>query len=177
MGTIDELGYAVKPANAFQRLMQRIAATKPAAWVFQRTLYVVDRPLQRWTKGRITVPGLVAGLPVVVLTTTGAKSGEPRTMPLVGIPLDGDLAVIGSNYGQTRTPGWVFNLESDPHATVAWRDRRVDVVARPADDVEVERAFAAGGAMYPGFDAYRERAAHRRIRVFVLEPARDATTP
>ncbi|MGI9624154.1 MAG: nitroreductase family deazaflavin-dependent oxidoreductase, partial [Acidimicrobiales bacterium] len=61
------------------------------------------------TGGKTTVPGLLAGLRVVMLTTTGAKSGEPRTMPLVGIPSDGDLAVIGSNFGQGPTPGWVYN--------------------------------------------------------------------
>ncbi len=171
MGTVDELGYVVQPANAVQRAMQRVAATRPAAWVFHRTLYAVDRRLQRWTKGRVTVPGLVAGLPVIVVTTTGAKSGEPRTMPLVGIPLDGDLAIIGSNYGLSHTPGWVFNLEADPRATVEWRDRRVAVVARAADEAEAERAFAVGTGLYPGFDAYRDRATHRRIRVFVLEPA------
>lgn len=172
MGTLHELGYDVGTANAVQRAVQRVAATRPAAWVFQRTLYAVDKPLYRWSKGRITVPGLVAGLPVVLLTTTGARSGQPRTMPLVGIPIGDDLAVIGSNYGQERTPGWVHNLEADPAATVEWRAARVDVTARPAGPAEADRAFEIGARFYPGFATYRERAAHRTIRVFVLEPRR-----
>ena len=90
MGVLDELDYVLKPANAAQRLTQRIAASGPGAWLFQRTLYPVDKVLYARTDGRLTVPGLMAGLPVIMLTTTGAKSGEPRSMPLVGIPLGDD---------------------------------------------------------------------------------------
>lgn len=170
MGVLQELGYVVKPANAVQRMMQRVARIGPVSKVFQKTLYAIDRPLYRWTKGRVTVPGLVAGLPVVMVTTTGAKSGEPRSMPLLGIPLGDDVAVIGSNFGTEHTPGWVYNLEANPAATVGWRDREVAVIARRANDEETERAFDLGSGYYSGFPAYRERAGHRDIRVFVLEP-------
>lgn len=170
MGVLDDLGYEVKPANRFQKLMQQIGSSRPGAWIFQRTLYAMDKVLFRLSKGRLTVPGLVAGLPVVMLTTTGAKSGEPRTMPLLGVPLDGDLAVIGSNYGQHTTPGWVYNLEADAHATVTYRDRTLPVLARRADEDETDRAFELAADVYPGYAKYRERADHRVIRVFVLEP-------
>ena len=170
MGVLDELGYVLKPANAAQRLTQRIAASGPGAWLFQRTLYPVDKVLYARTDGRLTVPGLMAGLPVIMLTTTGAKSGEPRSMPLVGIPLGDDLAVIGSNYGQQRTPGWVYNLEADPTATVSYRDRAVEVTARAASDAETDEAFEIAASCYPGYGKYRARASHRTIRVFVLEP-------
>jgi deazaflavin-dependent oxidoreductase (nitroreductase family) len=169
MGVLDELDYVLKPANAAQRVTQRIAASGPGAWVFQRTLYPVDKVLYKRTDGRLTVPGLMAGLPVIMLTTTGAKSGEPRSMPLVGIPLGDDLAVIGSNYGQQRTPGWVYNLEADPAATVSYRDRSVEVTARAATDAEADEAFEIAASFYPGYGKYRARASHRTIRVFVLE--------
>lgn len=171
MGVLDELDYTVKQANGAQRVTQRIAASGPGAWLFQRTLYPVDKVLYRRTRGRLTVPGLMAGLPVIMLTTTGAKTGQPRTMPLVGIPLAGELAIIGSNYGQARTPGWVHNLEADPHASVSYRDRSVDVVARRADDAQADEAFAVAATFYPGYGKYRDRASHRTIRVFVLDPA------
>ncbi|MDJ0768043.1 MAG: nitroreductase/quinone reductase family protein [Ilumatobacter sp.] len=171
MGLLDELGYTVKPANAVQRVTQRIASSRPGAWTFQRTLYPMDKALFRISKGRTTVPGLLAGLPVIMLTTTGAKSGRSRTMPLLGIPLDGALAVIGSNYGQQHTPGWVYNLEADPAASVGYRDRTVAVVARRASDEGADRAFDLAADVYPGYAKYRERADHRVIRVFVLEPA------
>lgn len=172
MGVLQDLDYRVRPANAFQRAMQRLASWGPVSWVFQKTLYVVDRPLYRWSNGRLTVPGLVAGLPVILVTTTGAKTGLPRSMPLLGVPMGDDIAVIGSNFGTERTPGWVRNLEADPTATVRWRDRTADVTARRATPEETDRAFEVGSVFYSGFPAYRRRAAHREIRVFVLEPAR-----
>lgn len=170
MGLISELDYEVKDANAIQRVTQKVAASGPGAWVFQRTLYPIDKGLYRLTKGRLTVPGLMAGLPVIMLTTTGAKTGKDRTMPLLGIPMDDDLAVIGSNYGQRSTPGWVYNLRAKPEATVAHGSESVEVTARSATEAETDRAFEAGAAFYGGFPKYRERASHRKIEVFVLEP-------
>ncbi|MEM8618863.1 MAG: nitroreductase family deazaflavin-dependent oxidoreductase [Actinomycetota bacterium] len=171
MSVLDELGYEHQPANAVQRVTQRIAASGPGAWVAHRTLYPIDRWLYRRTDGKTTLAEITAGLPVILLTTTGAKSGQPRAMPLVGIPLDGEMAIIGSNYGQERTPGWVYNLEADPSASVGYRDRTVAVVARRADDDTADRVFEAGAAFYPGYAKYRGRASHRTIRVFVLDAA------
>ena len=118
VGVLEQLGYELTPPNAVQRLTQKVAASRPGAWAAQRVLYPLDKVLFRSTGGRSTVASLTAGLPVIMLTTTGAKSGEPRTMPLVGTPYGDDIAIIGSNYGQERTPGWVYNLESDPVAVV-----------------------------------------------------------
>jgi deazaflavin-dependent oxidoreductase (nitroreductase family) len=160
----------VKAANAIQRVTQKVAASGPGAWVFQRTMYSIDKGLYRLTKGRLTVPGLMAGLPVIMMTTTGAKTGKDRTMPLLGIPMDDDLAVIGSNYGQKATPGWVYNLRAKPEATIERGSKSVEVVARSATAAETERAFEAGAAFYGGFPKYRARASHREIEVFVLEP-------
>ena len=168
MGVLTELDYTVKPPNTVQRGMQKVASTRPAAWVFAKTMYPVDRVLFRWTSGRLTVPGIVAGLPVVMLTTTGAKSGQQRTMPLLGIPIGDNLAVIGSNYGQEKTPGWVFNLEADPHGEVGYRDTTVPVTARAATQEETDEAFLLAARVYPGYAKYRERADHRTIRVFLL---------
>jgi deazaflavin-dependent oxidoreductase (nitroreductase family) len=171
MGAMQLLGLEVRPANMVQRGMQRVASTRPAAWVFAKIMHPVDKLLYRMTGGRLTVPGLVAGLPVVMLTTTGARSGQRRTMPLVAIPAGGDLAVIGSNYGQASTPGWVYNLEADPSAEITYRDRSVPVTARRADPTETDHAFERAAEVYPGYAKYRVRADHRDIRVFVLEPS------
>lgn len=177
MGLIEDLGYAVKPVNGVQRLMQKIAASKPGAWLFSKTLHFQDKVLFKLSGGRLTIPTLLAGLPVVMLTTTGAKSGTARTMPLLAIPNDGDLAVIGSNFGQGATPGWVYNLEARPDATVEYRGTAVEAVARRADATETDRAFEAAAAVYPGYAKYRERATHREIRVFVLSAARVTDGP
>ena len=170
MGLISELHFVVSDPNVVQRVTQRVAASGPGAWAFQRTLHPIDKALYRLTQGRLTVPGLMAGLPVIMVTTTGAKTGKDRTMPLVGIPVADDIAIIGSNFGQKATPGWVYNLRAKPEATIAYGAESVEVTARSATEDKTEQAFQAGAAFYGGFPKYRERASHREIEVFVLEP-------
>jgi len=171
VGLLEELGYAVKPPNRVHRTLRRAAARERVGAMLQKTLYPLDKSVHAVTGGRHTVASLLAGIPVIMLTTTGAKTGILRTSPLIGIPMAGDLAVIGSNYGTSSTPGWVYNLEADPGAVVAYRDRRVYVTAQRANDLETDRAFDAAAAIYAAFPTYRKRAAHREIRVFVLETA------
>ena len=166
--TMGALGYRYPKVNVLRKGMQHVAASRPGAWLFKRTLHPIDKVLFKLTGGRITVPGLVAGLPVIMVTTKGAKSGKQRTMPLLGIPMDGDVAIIGSNFGQKGTPGWVYNLEADPAATIGYRGTTVEVAARSADEAEVDAAFAEAAKVYPGYAKYRDRAGERRIRVFVL---------
>ena len=172
VGVQADLGFEVGRTNAVQRGLQHIVASKPGAWLFSKFLHAVDRPLYKATRGKLTIPSLLAGLPVVMLTTTGRKSGEARTMPLLAIPSGDDLSVIGSNFGQEHTPAWVYNLEADPTATIGYRNSTVAVTARRADDSETDATFAAASKIYPGYAKYRQRADHREIRVFVLEANR-----
>jgi deazaflavin-dependent oxidoreductase (nitroreductase family) len=171
MGLQQELDYRADLPNAAQRGMQVVAQTKPGSWALQRTLYRLDRPLYRWTDGRLTIPGVFTGLPVIMLTTTGSKSGLARTMPVVGIPLVGDIAVLGTNFAQPHSPAWALNLEAEPRARVAYRNRAVDVVARPATDDEREAVWTGAIRVYRGFRAYRERITERPVRIFVLQKA------
>ena len=83
MTLLDELDFELNPPNVFQRGMQRLGSTRPGAWAFSVLLQPIDRFLFNRTNGRVTVPGLMAGLPVIMVTTTGAKSGQARTSPLL----------------------------------------------------------------------------------------------
>ncbi|HET9103357.1 MAG TPA: nitroreductase/quinone reductase family protein [Solirubrobacteraceae bacterium] len=158
-------------ANAAQKLMRRFAASGPGSWLFVRVLHHIDRPVFRLTRGRHTVASLLSGIPVVMLTTTGAKSGRPRSVPLLGVP-DGDtVAIIGSNFGQGHHPAWVHNLRSDPSAEITVNGVSQRVRAVEADDTRRAAIWQRGLQVYPGFDQYERRASHRRISVFVLEPA------
>ncbi len=79
---------------------------------------------------------MFVGLRVLVLTSTGRRSGQPKTAYLIAVPHDDTLALLGTNLGRPRTPAWVYNLEAQPRATVGYRGRSASVVARPATDVE-----------------------------------------
>ncbi|WP_068111380.1 nitroreductase family deazaflavin-dependent oxidoreductase [Nocardioides dokdonensis] len=166
-----DLSYRFRPANPVQRALQALVASRPGAWVFSRTLPHLDSVVQRLSGGRHTVPGLLAGLPVVQLTTTGRRSGQRRTTHLIAIPYDDTLALLGTNFGQPDTPAWALNLEAQPHATLAYRDAEVPVVARLADAQEMEQVLRRSEELYVGYRRYQSRITHRRLRVFVLEPA------
>lgn len=171
MGLSQALGYELKPPNRTQQGVQAIASTRPGGWVVAKLQPPLDRALFRRTGGTTTAASLLSGLPVIMLATTGARSGTVRTTPIFGIPLGDDLAIIGSNYGRKSAPGWVYNLTADPAATVTFGDRTVPVVARPADDEETDEVFARAAHIYRGYAEYRSRAAQRQIKVFVLEPS------
>lgn len=169
MGLQTDLGYSVRPANRVQRLVQRGAATRPGAWVFARTARHLDRALLRMTHGRTTMAAVVAGIPVISVTSTGRRSGMSRTSPLLGVPVGDDLALVGTNFGQASLPAWYLNLTADPHGTVTYADRAVPVVAREATGDEWDAVLRTAASIYPGYDAYRARIAGRSIPVLVLE--------
>jgi deazaflavin-dependent oxidoreductase (nitroreductase family) len=157
-------------ANAVQKLLRRVAASGPGAWLFARILHRIDRPINRLTRGRYTLSGLLSGLPVVMLTTTGAKSGQPRTTPVLGFPVNGGVAVAAANWGQDRDPSWYHNLRAHPDAEVVVDGIRRRVRAVEAEDQRRAEIWQQGLRVYPGWEQYERRATHRRICVFVLEP-------
>jgi deazaflavin-dependent oxidoreductase (nitroreductase family) len=169
--------YGYEQTNWARRLMRLSGAVPPITWFYARTLHHIDHVVYGLTRGRATFTSWVAGLPIVMLTTTGAKSGRPRTLPLVGVPHDGGLVVIASNYGQRHNPAWYYNLRARPAATIIFEGERRDVVARELDGEERERWYARGVEIYPGWTQYRKRAAHRTIPVIELRPAEDQPAP
>jgi deazaflavin-dependent oxidoreductase (nitroreductase family) len=158
-------------ANAVQRALRSFAASGPGSWLFARILHRIDRPVFRLTRGRYTLASLVSGIPVVMLTTTGARTGEPRTVPVLGIPTGGDVAIIASNFGQQHHPAWYHNLRAHPDAEVVVDGVRRRVRAAEADGARRDAIWQEGLRVYPGFGQYERRASRRRISVFVLEAA------
>jgi deazaflavin-dependent oxidoreductase (nitroreductase family) len=170
VGLIDQLGYRIPEANRLQRLVWKVSSSRPGAWLFAKSLHHIDRLVLRLSRERVTVPGVLAGLPVLTLASTGARSGQRREVPLVGVPTGEQIAVIGTRFGQPRTPGWYFNLRAEPRAEVGYRGRTVPVVAREAEGDEREAVWARGCQIYAGYQAYARRLDHRQIHVMVLEP-------
>ena len=162
-------GLSYADSNFFQRWLRRFAASGPGSWLFARILHHVDKPVHKLTKGRHTFASLVSGLPVVMITTTGAKSGKPRTVPVLALPVDEGLAVIASNYGQEHNPGWYYNLRANPDGEWLWRGDRRRFRAVEATGGRRAQIWETGLRVYPGWTQYEKRAAHRHIPVFVLE--------
>ena len=164
-------------ANLLQRSIRRFAATGPGAWLFGNVLQRLDRPVYRLTRGRHTLANLLSGLPVVVLTTTGARSGLERSAPVVGLPTADGLSVIASNFGRKSHPGWYHNLRADPHARITVRGRESAVRATLATGDVRARIWREGLTIYPGWSSYERRAAGRTIAVFVLAPSAEDSAP
>jgi deazaflavin-dependent oxidoreductase (nitroreductase family) len=109
------------------RLLNRIGTSRWAG-PLMRAMVPVDATMQRHTAGRLSI-GRAVGLHSLLLTTTGARTGRPRQVPLFHVPYAGGFAVIDSNLGEAR-PAWSTNLVKDPRATVTARGRHIPIVAR-----------------------------------------------
>jgi deazaflavin-dependent oxidoreductase (nitroreductase family) len=174
MGVIQSLDYRIAEPNPTQRAMRRVASSRPGAWLFSRSLPSIDRFLLKLTHGRIAVPQLAAGIPVMTVITTGAKTGRRRASPLLGIPHGDDLAIIGTQFGQPGTPGWYYNLLADPTAEIVFRDSQVNVVVREADGDEWRAIWDRACEVYSGYDSYAKRVHGRPIHIMVLAERADS---
>ena len=163
------LGYAHSPGTVLQRGLRRLAGSRHGAAALSRTLRHADGLVGRRTDGRHSAASLATGLSVLTLTTTGRRSGVARTSHLIATPFGDDLALLGTNFGQSTTPAWALNLETTPECTVSFGDRELPALARPATPAEADEVFALASRFYAGYSHYRERIGDsRRIRVFVL---------
>jgi deazaflavin-dependent oxidoreductase (nitroreductase family) len=169
MGIVQTLDYRIPQPNALQRSTRLVASSRPGAWLFSRSMPRIDRVLMRSTGGRVALPTVTAGLPVMTVITRGAKTGLPRTTPLLGIPHGDDLAIIGTQFGQPGTPDWYFNLKADPSAEVIYRDKRVKVRASEADGDEWHAIWNRARGIYAGYDSYASRIHDRPIHILVLK--------
>ena len=107
--------------------------------------------------------------PILLLTTIGARSGEPRMMPLNYSRDDDRLVVIGSKGGSPTHPSWYLNLVADPVVTIEVGRERFRARARTAQEPERTRLFDVQVARMPFFDGYRRQVTQREIPVVVFE--------
>lgn len=127
----------------------------------------LNAPIYRLTGGR--VGGKLGKAPILLLTTTGRKSGEPRTAPVLYLA-DGDrFVVINTNAGNAKTPAWSLNLRANPEAEVEVGRKRVAVRARLAEGEERTDLWRRHMEQYSGWEFYESKL-DRDIGVFVLEP-------
>ncbi|MEE2031779.1 nitroreductase family deazaflavin-dependent oxidoreductase [Rhodococcus chondri] len=140
------------------------------SWLPRYARYIIaaDESLQKLSGGRLALLAL-AGLPELVLTVRGRKTGEPRTTPLLCVPHAGGWLVAGSNWGHPRTPAWVYNLREADEATVTFGGRSTTVSVRVAEGAEREQLWREMVTVWPNYDRYAERT-DRQIPLFVLTP-------
>ncbi|MDQ3628544.1 MAG: nitroreductase family deazaflavin-dependent oxidoreductase [Actinomycetota bacterium] len=109
------------------------------------------------------------GLPVVILTTTGARSGKVRKTPLMRVEHDGRYAVVASMGGAPQHPLWYHNVVAQPLVELQDGPLRQDMIAREASGEEKSLWWHRAVAAFPDYADYRRRT-HREIPVFVLDP-------
>jgi deazaflavin-dependent oxidoreductase (nitroreductase family) len=156
-------------AGIVRRIVRRTAATRAMARIYGVIQQPLDRFVYRLTKGRTTLSSWLAGVEITMLTTTGAKTGSPRTLPVLALADGDEVIVIASNFGRRRNPAWYHNLRAHPRATIVQDGVSREVEARELAGPERDAAYARGEEIYPGFTHYR-RWANREIPVFRLGP-------
>jgi deazaflavin-dependent oxidoreductase (nitroreductase family) len=163
-------------SRLFHRFVRRTAATRLMAKIYGVIQQPLDRFVYRLTGERTTASSWLAGVKVSTLTTTGARSGKPRTVPVLGLPEGDDMILIASNFGRPHNPAWYYNLRANPRATIVFDGESREVEASELGGAERERRYERGEEIYPGFTHYRRWAANRQIPVLRLEPVRQLQT-
>ncbi len=165
LGRIAEYEASVKP-TLITWLLRRVGRTRAFAWFYRQFGPRLDRFLMR----RTGLVGQLYGLPALLISTTGAKSGQPRTQPLLYLRDGEDFLVLGTNFGQQHHPAWTANLLAHPSAAVEIAGVRVEVRGELVEGEEWQRRFERFAAMYPGYRDYLQRCGDRVPRMFRLRP-------
>lgn len=157
-----------RPWHAFFRAL---ASSRLGAAVLSQVLFRLDRLFLTVSAGRTTAASVFAGLPVVTLVTTGARSGKNRSNPLIAV-MDGErIILVASNWAREHYPGWYYNLLAYPNAEIVYDQKSASYVAHEATGEEWEAAWKKASSLYLGYGAYRTRMAGRHIPLMILEPA------
>jgi deazaflavin-dependent oxidoreductase (nitroreductase family) len=136
---------------------------------FLPQITAMDKFLQRVTKGKWSFLRL-AGLPSLLLTVAGRKSGVLRSTPMLCVPYEGGHLVAGSNFGGPTQPVWVLNVRAAETVTVTVNGKAREAVPRELTGEERAVAWEYMQKTWPNYAKYEERT-HRVIPVFLMEPA------
>ena len=128
----------------------------------------LDQTIYRLTGGRATVSSWLSGIEISMLTTTGARTGKPRTLPVLALPDGEDKVLIASNFGRPHHPSWYYNLLANPHATIVTAGVCREFVAHELSGADRDRCYAHAEDIFPPFTHYPRWAGERRIPVLRL---------
>jgi deazaflavin-dependent oxidoreductase (nitroreductase family) len=133
-------------------------------------LLLGEEHVQRYRETDGEVGYLWNGVPTLLLTTTGRKTGQARTTPLIFARDGDDYLVVASMGGAPTAPNWYGNLLADPSAEIQVKAERIQVAATTADEAEKPRLWKIVSDQWPNYDVYQSRT-ERVIPVVVLSPA------
>jgi len=163
--TFPDVRWGRDPGSRARRVVGAVVGTKPVAWLIRR-----GTPLDRWllakSGGRLTILGPMA-VPLLLLSTTGRKSGQRRQIPLAYMREDNRLFLVGSNFGQAHHPAWVLNLLADPNAWVTMGGNEIPVLATELTGAEHDRVYQMFVDYVSNYATYQHRT-DRDIHVFAL---------
>jgi F420H(2)-dependent quinone reductase len=160
--TVPDGILAVVPSDHFWARFSSSLGAQGLRWAGK-----LNVPVYRLSGGRLL--GTVGDAPVLLLTTTGRRSGQKRTCPVVYLAHGPDLVLIDTNAGNERLPAWSLNLKADPEAEAEVGRRRRPVRARRAEGEERAELWRTHNVQYAGFDEYDAKL-RREPSVWVLEP-------
>jgi deazaflavin-dependent oxidoreductase (nitroreductase family) len=123
--------------------------------------------VEEFRANRGVVGGPFEGATLLLLTTTGAKSGQPRLAPLAYLTIDGKTIIIGSKAGADTNPDWVHNLRANPKAHIEVGEEAYDVTVRELPPAERDDMYPKVVALAPGFGDYQSKTS-RVIPLFEL---------
>lgn len=150
---------------------RRLLGSVAFAAVGKRVFPPADRALQRLSRGHASLTA-IAGMPLLLLETTGRRTGQTRSTPLVYASQGRDFLVAGSNWGQQQHPAWALNLVAEPVAAVSVHGTRIPVTAKVLRGAERAEVWPLLLDVWPPYDDYVERVhatSEREIMVFRLE--------
>jgi len=154
-----------KGIPTWRKPLDALVGSKIGAAIFSRLSPVLDRPLMRLSRGRVA---MTFGMPTLLLTTIGRKSGKRRSTPLLYIKHEDDLVVIGTRFGNPSHPAWYLNLKANPAGEVTLGGQQFPVTMREAREDERPLLWDKATQMYGGFERYAKRVGDRKIPVLVL---------
>ena len=158
--------------SAATRAITRLSITKAGVWFLMNVSRRVDPVLHRATRGHVST---LVVTPVILLTTTGAKSGLPRTTPLVYFTDKGRVVTMASNYGRPHNPAWYHNVKANPEVTISVQGRRARFRGEEVSGEEYERLWALAKRFAATYGTYEERSG-RHIPVVTFAPVVTPTT-
>ncbi len=118
------------------------------------------------------IGGKMGKVPVLLLTTTGRKTGKQRTLPVVYIKDDSAYVITASAGGADKHPGWFFNIRSNPQATIQVKDAHIKVKAEVAGQEKKSELWARLVEVAPNFAGYEKRTS-REIPMVILHPVEE----